>query len=129
MDEQPWILLVEDEPDIAEILHSVLTSHGYRVMQSAKVADAVTKLGNQLFACLVLDMRLAGGDSGEDIIAAARSSKKELNATTPIVVTSGHLDAELVKRIGHHVAGVLVKPFSPDTLLAKVQSAISSRQP
>ena len=126
--EQPWILLVEDEPDIAESITEVLTSNGYRVMHSARTADAITKLCNQLFACLILDMRLADGNSGEEIITYTRNSTKELNATTPIVVTSGHLDAELVKRIGHHVAGVLVKPFSPAMLLTKVQAAIGIRK-
>ena len=126
--EQPWILLVEDEPDVAESLTEILTSNGYRVMHSARAADAITKLCNQHFACLLLDMQLADGGSGEEIISYTRTSNKDLNATTPIIVTSGHLDTELVKRISHHVAGVLVKPFTPATLLAKVQAAISFRK-
>jgi len=121
--ESKWVLVVEDDTSLASILSDGLKSGGYRVVQAGTASDGIKKLGNQKFHCVLVDIRLASG-SGEQIITFMRTHQGGYNHKTPIIVTSGYLDVELVKRIKAEVTGILVKPFNIRALLDKVASSI-----
>jgi DNA-binding response OmpR family regulator len=123
-----WLLIVEDEEDLAKILSRKFSHSGFRVVTSRTVTDSMVKLSNQKFDCILLDMRLEHG-SGERIIEALKEAKEGFNHETPIVVMSGFLDSELVKRIRGNVKGVLVKPFDHDTLITKVRELCVPSEP
>ena len=123
--EPKWVLVVEDDASLGAILEEGLRSGGYRIIRSGAASDAIKKLGNQKFHCVLVDIRLASG-SGEQIISFMRTHQGGYNYLTPIIVTSGYLDLELVHRIKKEVSGMLVKPFNIKTLLEKVSSAISA---
>jgi DNA-binding response OmpR family regulator len=126
--ETKWVLVVEDDSSLAAILDEGLRSGGYRVIRVGTASDAMKKLGNQRFHCVLVDIRLASG-SGEQIITFMRTHQGGYNYETPIIVTSGYLDVELVKRIKSTVAGILVKPFNIKTLLDRVASAVGGAEP
>lgn len=122
---QRWILIVEDEEELANLLSTKLGNAGFRVIRCGRVSDALQKVTNQRFACILLDMRLEQG-SGERIIQFVRDDKTGYNFETPILVMSGHLSPDMVKKISKQVSGVLVKPFDHDTLINKIQSLCES---
>ena len=92
------LLLVEDEPDIIETLSDHLVLEGYETHSTAKFTDAMFKLKNQKYDCILLDIHLAQG-SGEQVVETLREDKTEKNHKTPIIVMSGGLDKMLVQNL------------------------------
>lgn len=119
-----WILLVEDQPEVAEVLGEGLRQAGFRVIFAQTVQEALAKLHRQRFHCVILDLRLSMG-SGEQVIHYLR----QLNGTnhrTPILITSAFVDMPVLMRIRSVVQGILVKPFGIQTLLRKLEQLLQS---
>jgi DNA-binding response OmpR family regulator len=119
VNEPKWLLIVEDEDEIATLLKKHFVERGFSVHSCTRSADAVRMLANQKFACVLLDMCLTTG-SGEQVVTSMRQNPASLNFYTPIVVMSGALSRELVLQIKSSVSAFFVKPFSLDEILAKV---------
>lgn len=117
----PHILIVEDDANLSETLTSLLQAQGCVVVKTMRVQDAVLKLMNQRFDCVLLDLRLLGGD-GEEVIAHIRNDR--VNKDAHIFVMSGYLNKDIIERVRSRVNGILVKPFEPKVLIDKVQHAI-----
>ena len=118
---KPWILLVEDEPEIVEVVTEALTEEGFRVTSCSKAAQALRLMNNQKYDCLLLDNQLEQG-TGEQVLAAVRKEKTNLNYATPALMVSGQLDQGTLIRIGKELVGALVKPFEMKALVAKLKS-------
>jgi DNA-binding NtrC family response regulator len=112
------VLIIEDDVAIATILEEKLQTLGYQAIYAVTVRDAVQKLRNQRFSCVVLDMVLKDGSHGESLIPILESHWK--GDRVPVVVTSGSLETELVKRIAPHVKAAFVKPYDFDAVTEKI---------
>lgn len=118
-----WILIVEDDDDFREAVAAFLDKQGYRTVHASKVLEAMNKLNNQKFECVLLDMKF-DYRSGEQVVDYMRNTvDKNQNSTTPIIVMSGYLDPKVVKKIAPEVSFILVKPFETSLLLEKIQAA------
>jgi DNA-binding response OmpR family regulator len=110
MSKRPRVLVVEDEPLVAEAIAGVLNEE-YRVSTAATVADAVWQLRETDFAAVLLDCLLPDGDTTE-IIAAAETRK------VPVILMSG--DPWQINLADGHP--FLTKPFS----IEELQRALSA---
>ncbi|MGE4130833.1 MAG: response regulator [Bdellovibrionales bacterium] len=121
-----WILVVEDDPDFSESLKLSLTQKGFSVIVSPKVGDALTKLNNQKFLCVLLDLRLED-NSGLKIVQQLRhpNAKDSFNFATPIILVSGALEPDVIKSVATKVQAILAKPFKTDVLVAKINELIA----
>ena len=113
-----WVLIIEDDVHLAKGIGELLTDADFKIMSVEKPQDAIARLKNQKFDCILLDLKLEGG-SGEQVISFVRGNKG-FNHESPIIVISGKLDIEVAKRISKNVSWILVKPFNDDELLKKV---------
>ena len=77
----PWVLVVEDDAELSQMLSDILAGGGYKAVRVSRAQDAIAKLQLQLFPAIVLDMHLEKGSSGEESFAL-KSSKKEMNHLT-----------------------------------------------
>lgn len=118
--EAPWVLVVEDEEDLLEIACDALSRGGYNTVGCQSRAEAIFKLKNQPFACIVLDLRIKGGD-GTDVILHVR---EDLDIRTPIIVVSGFIDQNLITKYGDKITTAMVKPYRAKELVEKVTNAI-----
>lgn len=109
------ILLVEDEPDIYEMLAIALRGEGYLVDVAPTVAEAIALLDSYTYALAITDWRLPDGD-GLLIADAAR----ELGAET--FVMSGYLFRMPGGRAEQHYT--LMKPLRPSEIVAAVEQRI-----
>ena len=100
----PIILIIEDDPGFNSILQKSLVQKGYKILSSVSVIEAKAKLRNQKFDCILLDLHLEGG-SGESIISTIRGNKKDANFASPVIVMSGFLEPDVVKRNYAHGTG------------------------
>jgi len=114
----PTILVVDDDPDIREIIVFALDSYGY---PTVAVRDGATALGwlraNPGPALILLDLMMP--ELGGIAFLEAYRLNPVLSAI-PVVVMSGDSNAgEVASRLGAH--GCLKKPMDLDQLIATVE--------
>ena len=116
------ILIVEDDPELQEILTLNLQNAGYRVMRASSVRQAESLLNTALPQMVLLDWMLPDTTG----LAFARRLRAETrSAGIPIIMLTGR-DCESDKITGLE-AGVddyLIKPFSPRELLARIKAVM-----
>jgi PAS domain S-box-containing protein len=122
------LFVVEDEPDVRELIASVLLAQGYRVEQAASGAEALARW--KTLTCridlLLTDMIMPDGVTGG--LLARRLL--HLNPDLKIIYMSGY-SPDLVARGETLTEGLnfLSKPFTPDGLLAAVQKNLCTKAP
>ena len=119
MNESFTIYVVEDDPDINEILEDNLWREGYRIrtfMDGMKAHDAITKSPPDL---ILLDLNLPTM-SGIELCKYIRAN--EATEDIPIIMLTARSE-EIDKIIGFEVGAddYVTKPFSPRELLARVK--------
>jgi DNA-binding response OmpR family regulator len=116
--QQQQILVVEDEPAIAESVAYALRRDGFEVCIAPSSASAELKAKD---ACLiVLDLMLPDG-SGFDLIGRLRNNGQ----TTPIIVLSSRdSEADRVAALETGADDYVVKPFSPREVVARVRAVL-----
>ena len=114
------VLVVDDDVDLRESVHELLTLRGYRVETAADGAEALAWLERgDVTPCLALiDLMMPGMDGLT--LRARMSANPQLAAIPVVVVTGAGILAE--QRARELQAQVLQKPVSVATLLATVQS-------
>ncbi|UPG84021.1 response regulator transcription factor [Luteibacter aegosomatis] len=116
------ILLVEDEPEMAEALRVGLHRHGMLVDIAPDAARACEALQCKVHDLLLLDRQLPDGD-GVTLIAKARACSADLPV---IVLTARGSLADRVEGLDLGADDYLAKPFALEELLARIR-AISRR--
>jgi two-component system, OmpR family, phosphate regulon response regulator OmpR len=116
------ILLVEDDPRLAEMLCEYLGQAGFFITTAALGATALQCLSDAQFDAVVLDLMLPDMD-GLDLCRQVRT-----HSDTPILMLTGRGDA--VDRIVGLELGAddyLPKPFEPRELLARLRAILRRR--
>jgi two-component system alkaline phosphatase synthesis response regulator PhoP len=111
------ILVVDDEPRIAEIARDYLERAGYRVTTVASGADALAAARARPPDLVVLDLGLPRMD-GLDVTRALRKQ-----SNVPIIMLTARVE-ESDKLIGLELGAddYVTKPFSPKELVARVRA-------
>ena len=111
------ILVVDDEPRIAEICRDYLQRAGFKVITDATGEDALTLARTKRPDLIVLDLRLPRMD-GLDVTRALRKQ-----SNVPIIMLTARVE-ESDKLIGLELGAddYLTKPFSPRELVARVRA-------
>ena len=109
------ILIVDDAPDIREILEIVLAQDGWEVSSAESLAQANAQLAQGSPQLILLDYQLGDGDG----VSAAKDWKARAElAAVPIVLYTGSE--------GHQgdpcLAGVIVKTIDPFELSQKLKA-------
>lgn len=115
------ILLVEDEPAVAEAVRSSLSAEGYAVDHAADATAAMDFADVYPYDLVVLDLILPGvpGLSVADRLRAGRNA----NAKVPILMlTAMGAVEDRVTGLDHGADDYLVKPFAMAELLARVRA-------
>lgn len=117
------VLIIEDEPAIAESLSFSLRREGFSVDVAGSVADANGKLAQA--DLLLLDLMLPDG-SGFDIIVGVR----RLSSRPAIIVLSSRDDeADRVAALETGADDYVTKPFSPREVVARVRAVLRRARP
>jgi two-component system, OmpR family, alkaline phosphatase synthesis response regulator PhoP len=116
-DKVKHILVVDDEPRIAEIARDYLERAGYRVTTAGNGTDALALARTRLPDLIVLDLGLPHMD-GLDV---TRTLRKQSNV--PIIMLTARVD-ESDKLVGLELGAddYVTKPFSPKELVARVRA-------
>src|SRR5216110_1722662 len=122
----PRILIVEDDPDIAELVAHYLDKAGYVSDRIASGRDAVAAIAARPPDLVILDLMLPQVD-GLEICRVVRSDKK--TAAIPIImVTARGEESERIVGLEIGADDYLAKPFSPNELVARVRALVRRAQ-
>lgn len=114
------ILIVEDDPEIRDLLSFTLGRAGYETLEAETGEEALKRLDGRLPALIVLDWMLPG-ISGVELIARLR--RDELTADLPLLMlTARGEETDKLRSFDSGVDDYLTKPFSPRELLARVKA-------
>ena len=118
------ILLVDDDPGVAQILASVLREKGrYTVLQAYTADEAIRISRPQELDLLLVDV-LLGVSSGKQLASELLQDHPHL----PVLFMSGYPISYLAEKgILNHGDILLYKPFSPDELLAQTARALGNQ--
>jgi CheY-like chemotaxis protein len=117
------ILVVDDEPDIVEMLQSLLEIEGYRVLTALDGEQALAALAEGP-ALILLDIMMPSMD-GHAVLRAIRSMPGPVSAVPVVIVTARNDVLDIGRSLDEGVNGFVVKPFDTDQLVRTVKSVLS----
>ena len=118
--EKPRLLVVEDDPALAQALALALSRRGFHVCQSTNGRSALERATQETFAAIVLDLTLPEMD-GLDVLRAIRLQG---NKTPIIVLTARGTVGDRVQGLRLGADDYLSKPFDLDELEARVHALL-----
>ena len=113
------VLVVEDDPSVRGLLHTLLTAEGYDVSTASDGLAGLVKAAQTLPDLILLDLMMP--DLGGVRVLEELREDPELDET-PVVVVTGQVDAVPGMRRVLGDDNVFVKPFAVAELLARVAS-------
>ena len=108
------IVVIDDEPDILDVLADVLRDEGYSPVVFRDGFEALDYLRDHRPSLVLSDLRLPSM-SGQEFIAKLRSLH---GPSLPVVVMSGAVTSDIAQTLS--IQAVLLKPFELDAFLALV---------
>src|ERR1044071_4491774 len=119
----PRILIVEDEPAIAESLDYALRREGFSTQTAGTYAKA--EAARAWPTLIVLDLMLPDGN-GRDLLHLLRAEK----TTTPVIVLSSREgEADRISALEGGADDYVTKPFSPREVVARVRAVLRRLNP
>lgn len=124
MSEKPKILVVDDEPEMLNILEKFLKSNGYQVTTCRTAQEALNAVRVTDFDVVVTDVRMPGM-SGEALLAELKRMKP---AQVVIVMTAyGSIDSAVAAmKLG--AFDYITKPFKMEEFLVRIGKGVQERQ-
>lgn len=117
----PTIMIVDDEPDIREVMRFALEEGSFRVLEAGH-ADEARKLLNEQPDLVLLDWMLPGR-SGLELAAQLKQSPR--TREIPIIMVSARGEEEdRIKGLDTGADDYITKPFSPREMVARVNAVL-----
>ena len=116
------ILVVDDEPDLRELVSYNLQKNGYLVLEADNGKLGLNMVLEQRPSLVLLDLILPGL-SGLDVCREIRR-RPELDAMPIIMLTAMGEDSDVVLGLELGANDYIPKPFSPRVLLARIRAAL-----
>jgi len=116
------IVIIEDEPDILEVLSYNLKREGFEVFTAVNGTLGLSLVNKENPDLLLLDLMLPGMD-GIEICSNVKSNPANQN-TLIIMVTAKGEESDIVLGLGVGADDYITKPFSPKELVARVKAVL-----
>ncbi len=123
----PLVLIVEDEPAIAELMAVNLRHNGFRTTWAMDSPTAQHELDSVLPDVILLDWMLPG-ESGLSLAKRWRANPRT-KAVPIIMVTARSDEADRVAGLDGGADDYIAKPFSTKELLARIRAVLRRRAP
>lgn len=115
------ILLVDDEPDIIEVIQDRLEAYGFTVITAGTGLEALKKLSVEKFDGVFLDVKMPemGG------IEALEEIRKRDKKIPVIIITSSSSQEAAIEAIAKGASDYILKPFEWAELKTKIQKVFN----
>ncbi len=113
------ILIVDDEPEIRNLLRLYLENEGYEIKEAGSGTEALAVIGREQISLCLLDIMLPGMD-GFHVLQKIRE-----DCNIPVIIISAKdTDADKILGLNLGADDYLAKPFNPLEAVARVKSNI-----
>lgn len=119
MNEQPHLLVVDDDDRIRDLLGRFLRDNGFRVSSAADAAEARARLALMRFDLLVLDVMMPG-ESGYEL---TRDLRRHMQVPI-LLLTARSEPGDRIEGLEAGADDYLGKPFEPRELLLRIRSIL-----
>ena len=115
------ILIIDDNPDIRNILNDLISEAGYKTRVAANYNQALLEIDKKLPDVAIIDVKLDKGDNdGIELLNHIKQKNKDI----PVIIISGHANIEMaVKSLKSGAFEFIQKPFDKDRLINFVKRA------
>ena len=118
----PTVLIIDDEPDLLDLVELTLANMGLNAVRAKDVAEAKTRIAERTFDLCLTDMRLPDGDGLQIVRHVA-----EVSPSTPVAVITAHGSADnAVAALKAGAFDYVSKPVSLEQLRALVRTALKT---
>jgi two-component system phosphate regulon response regulator OmpR len=114
------ILIVDDEPDVREVLEEYFVSHGYAVLGAESAAAARELAAAQPIDLALVDINMPG----EDGLSLARHLRERYAQIAIVMLTSAATVVDRIVGLEMGADDYVPKPFDPRELAARVKSVL-----
>jgi len=122
-----YILVVEDETPIREMITFVLEQNGFNSVEAIDIKQAKEKIIEPYPDLILLDWMLPGGSG---VKLAKELKQGEYSRNIPIIMLTARADEDdKVKGLDAGVDDYVTKPFSPKELIARIKAVIRRVSP
>lgn len=121
------ILIVEDEPSIAELIAINLTHAGYDVQKAMQTDLAMAMMKDKLPSLIILDWMLPG-KSGVQFAKELRAHDRTRDLPI-LMLTAKSEESDKVTGLDSGADDYVTKPFSPKELVARVKALLRRQTP
>ncbi len=118
------ILIIDDNPDIRNILNDLISDEGYKTRVAANYNQALNEIDKKLPDVAIIDVKLDKGDNdGIELLTHIKKKNKDI----PVIIISGHANIEMaVKSLKSGAFEFIQKPFDQQRLMNFVRRAVEN---
>tara|TARA_B100001989_G_scaffold237637_1_gene200445 strand:- start:257 stop:1609 length:1353 start_codon:yes stop_codon:yes gene_type:complete len=118
------ILIIDDNPDIRNILKDLISDAGYETRVAANYNQALNEIDKKLPDVAIIDVKLDKGDNdGIELLSHIKNKNKDV----PVIIISGHANIEMaIKSLKSGAFEFLEKPFDEERLMNFVKRAVEN---
>jgi two-component system phosphate regulon response regulator PhoB len=120
------ILIIEDDPEIQEMLKYSLAREGWNLYQAKTGEDGLKQLFKTGADCIILDIMLPGMD-GFKVLKKIRE-EKQYQSLPVIICTARGEEADVVTGLELGADDYVVKPYSPRVLAARIRAGLRRKE-
>jgi diguanylate cyclase (GGDEF)-like protein/putative nucleotidyltransferase with HDIG domain len=119
------VLVVDDDPDLADILQTILRRHGYQC-HVARDSEGAWQLLSPDVSLVLLDIMMPG-ENGPEVLRRMRLDP--MLAQIPVIFVTARSDAATrIQCLAMGAQGFVVKPFRSAQLLATIRSVVGGQR-
>lgn len=119
------VLIVEDEPSIADVLAITLRFHGFSVVCAGSARAAVELAREARPDAVLLDIALPDGD-GRHVCRVLRAERADLAV---VFLTARDAPADIVRGLALGGDDYITKPFNVDEVVARIRAVLRRTRP
>ncbi len=118
------ILIIDDNPDIRNIIRDLISESGFKTRVAANYNQALTEIDKKLPDVAIIDVKLDKGDNdGIELLSHIKKKNKDI----PVIIISGHANIEMaIKSLKNGAFEFIEKPFDQDRLMNFVNRAVEN---
>ncbi len=118
------ILIIDDNPDIRNIIKDLISDAGYETRIAANYNQALNEIDKKLPDVAIIDVKLDKGDNdGIELLSHIKNKNKDI----PVIIISGHANIEMaIKSLKSGAFEFLEKPFDEERLMNFVKRAVEN---
>ncbi len=118
------ILIIDDNPDIRNIIKDLIDEAGFKTRVAANYNQALAEIDKKLPDVAIIDVKLDKGDNdGIELLTHIKNKNKDI----PVIIISGHANIEMaIKSLKSGAFEFIQKPFDQERLMNFVNRAVEN---